>query len=213
MNHFQNMPALPGCNSAPSITMGGSGGGKRSGKGKGKGRKNSKGAGAGGDPGESPKRRRKAERDPELHQLDLKRQRLAICRNAAPCLKTKHSRTGVAGGAGRGVERCHLGPPCLDRRSWSSIRSPGLAPNALGAAGVFHNGGRVYESVLSPDSKALKSKIFQKTGELSEQVLTGYKKKMSTYLQALDNAATRLIAVQREEVSNLIGNQRVNVQV
>ena len=62
-------------------------------------------------------------------------------------------------------------------------------------------------TTLSPDSKALKKALYEKSVELSEQQLNGFKKKLAGMLQALENASERLNALQREEVGNLTTRQ------
>ena len=109
MNHFQNMPALPGCSEAPAISVGG----KKIGKaGKGKGKNKSKKVGN----DSSPKASRKRKGDPELLQLDLKRQQLNITRATAPCLETNpsHPVACSSGNASGGVERLHRRAACFN---------------------------------------------------------------------------------------------------
>lgn len=58
-------------------------------------------------------------------------------------------------------------------------------------------------SVLSPDSKQLKSDVFLKEGALSDTSLKSYKKKLTSYVQGLSNASDRLNSIHREEVGYL----------
>ena len=54
-------------------------------------------------------------------------------------------------------------------------------------------------ATLSPASAQLRTAAFMKSGELDAQTFKTYQKKLSGFLQSVNNAADRLVACQEEE--------------